>query len=98
MHPSHSAQAARISKAALLGSTTKGKTCNCKNSRCLKLYCECFASGSVCSPNCNCIDCCNHAGNAAERQLAVEATLERNPHAFQPKIISSNIQSSHMKV
>jgi len=23
----------------------KRKLCNCKNSRCLKLYCECFASG-----------------------------------------------------
>ena len=24
------------------------KHCNCKNSRCLKLYCECFASGRYC--------------------------------------------------
>lgn len=31
----------------------KRKSCNCKNSRCLKLYCECFASGNYCD-NCNC--------------------------------------------
>eukprot|EP00966_Prymnesium_polylepis_P296506 6850012-Prymnesium_polylepis.1 len=26
----------------------KRKQCNCRNSRCLKLYCECFASGQYC--------------------------------------------------
>lgn len=36
------------------------RQCNCKNSRCLKLYCECFASGIYCDPStCNCSACCN---------------------------------------
>ena len=66
---------------------TDRKTCNCKNSRCLKLYCECFASGQYCLPNCNCIECQNNVENSVKRQEAVEATLERNPNAFRPKVL-----------
>lgn len=36
------------------------KFCNCRNSRCLKLYCECYASRFYCNPNCNCFDCLNN--------------------------------------
>ncbi len=61
------------------------KHCNCKNSRCLKLYCECFASGRYCD-NCNCVNCCNNKESEQVRQAAVEAILERNPNAFRPKI------------
>ncbi|KAF9616478.1 hypothetical protein IFM89_029775 [Coptis chinensis] len=68
--------------------TPKKKQCNCKHSRCLKLYCECFASGIYCD-GCNCVNCCNNVENEAARQEAVEATLERNPNAFRPKIASS---------
>mmetsp|Transcript_9376 Transcript_9376/g.34933 ORF Transcript_9376/g.34933 Transcript_9376/m.34933 type:complete len:314 (+) Transcript_9376:25-966(+) len=63
----------------------KKKNCNCRNSRCLKLYCECFASGLHCN-SCNCSNCCNNLENTTVRQEAVEATLERNPNAFRPKI------------
>lgn len=70
------------------GTPKKSKQCNCKNSRCLKLYCECFASGTYCD-GCNCVNCCNNVENDAVRQEAVEATLERNPNAFRPKIASS---------
>ena len=35
------------------------KSCNCRNSRCLKLYCECFASGQYCFA-CNCQACHNN--------------------------------------
>ncbi|XWS26832.1 hypothetical protein CRYUN_Cryun26dG0063900 [Craigia yunnanensis] len=66
----------------------KQKQCNCKHSRCLKLYCECFASGIYCD-GCNCVNCYNNVENEAARRDAVEATLERNPNAFRPKIASS---------
>ncbi|XP_057958202.1 protein tesmin/TSO1-like CXC 5 isoform X2 [Malania oleifera] len=66
----------------------KQKQCNCKNSKCLKLYCECFASGTYCDA-CNCINCHNNVENEAARQEAVGATLERNPNAFRPKIANS---------
>jgi hypothetical protein len=64
----------------------KRKVCNCKNSKCLKLYCECFASGAYCDPACNCIACHNTSAFEPERKAAIGATLERNPMAFRPKI------------
>lgn len=70
------------------GTPKRQKQCNCKHSRCLKLYCECFASGVYCD-GCNCNNCCNNVENEAARREAVEATLERNPNAFRPKIASS---------
>ena len=59
--------------------------CNCRNSRCLKLYCECFAAGTYCD-NCNCSSCLNNAEHEKLRREAIELTLERNPNAFQKKI------------
>ncbi|RWR72461.1 protein tesmin/TSO1-like protein CXC 5 [Cinnamomum micranthum f. kanehirae] len=70
------------------GTPKKQKQCNCKHSRCLKLYCECFASGVYCD-GCNCANCCNNSENDAARKEAIDLTLERNPHAFRPKIASS---------
>jgi len=61
--------------------------CNCKSSRCLKRYCECFAAGLPCS-GCNCVGCYNNSEHAARRQEAVEAKLQRDPHAFRSKIAS----------
>ena len=61
------------------------KRCNCKNSKCLKLYCECFASGLYCD-GCHCRNCHNNYKHESARHFAVEATLERNPNAFRPKI------------
>ena len=63
----------------------KRKQCNCRNSRCLKLYCECFASGQYCYA-CNCQGCHNNPENDEMRKRAIEQTLERNPSAFRPKI------------
>lgn len=63
----------------------ENKTCNCRNSKCLKLYCECFASGRYCS-GCNCANCMNNTAHEAARSKAIEAILERNPNAFRPKI------------
>ncbi|KAK8535450.1 hypothetical protein V6N13_081578 [Hibiscus sabdariffa] len=70
------------------GTPKKQKQCNCKHSRCLKLYCECFASGVYCD-GCNCVNCYNNVENETARRDAIEATLERNPNAFRPKIASS---------
>ena len=33
--------------------------CNCKKSRCLKLYCECFSADIYCN-GCNCTSCLNN--------------------------------------
>ncbi|XP_074574782.1 protein tesmin/TSO1-like CXC 6 [Curcuma longa] len=50
--------------------------------------CECFAAGVYCD-GCKCTNCCNNVDNESVRHVAVEATLERNPNAFRPKIGSS---------
>lgn len=33
--------------------------CFCKNSKCVKGYCECFSGGVGCSVLCKCVDCRN---------------------------------------
>ncbi|EYU20451.1 hypothetical protein MIMGU_mgv1a026264mg [Erythranthe guttata] len=70
------------------GTPKKQKQCNCKNSRCLKLYCECFASGSYCD-GCNCTNCYNNLENEPYKKESVRALLEKNPDAFKPKISGS---------
>ncbi|XP_073042614.1 protein tesmin/TSO1-like CXC 7 isoform X2 [Primulina eburnea] len=66
----------------------KQKHCNCKNSRCLKMYCECFTSGIYCD-GCSCIGCHNKIEYEANRKASIYAILERNPNAFMPKIAIS---------
>eukprot|EP00216_Chloropicon_sp_CCMP2111_P005863 CAMPEP_0198240510 /NCGR_PEP_ID=MMETSP1446-20131203/5602_1 /TAXON_ID=1461542 ORGANISM="Unidentified sp, Strain CCMP2111" /NCGR_SAMPLE_ID=MMETSP1446 /ASSEMBLY_ACC=CAM_ASM_001112 /LENGTH=352 /DNA_ID=CAMNT_0043923243 /DNA_START=102 /DNA_END=1157 /DNA_ORIENTATION=- len=43
-----------------------GEKCNCKKSKCLKLYCECFAAGRFCSKDCLCQNCGNLESNKAK--------------------------------
>lgn len=63
------------------------KRCNCKKSKCLKLYCECFAAGVYCVEPCACIDCFNKPKHE-DTVLATRKQIEsRNPLAFAPKVI-----------
>jgi len=62
----------------------KPKKCNCKNSKCLKLYCDCFSAGNYCQ-DCNCADCQNTKENETGREEARQSVLKRNPRAFNPK-------------
>ncbi|KAH9754118.1 CRC domain-containing protein TSO1 [Citrus sinensis] len=65
------------------------KRCNCKRSKCLKLYCECFAAGLYCIEPCSCLDCFNkpiHEDKVLETRRQIEL---RNPLAFAPKVIRS---------
>ena len=75
---------------------TTRKQCNCKSSRCLKLYCECFASGDYCQ-NCNCVGCYNNEQFENYRKEAIQLTLERNPTAFRPKIATMESETKHSK-
>ncbi|XP_041853476.1 spexin prohormone 2 isoform X1 [Melanotaenia boesemani] len=61
------------------------KACHCTRSQCLKLYCECFANGMMCS-SCNCSNCHNNTKHNDEREKAIKLCLDRNPNAFRPKI------------
>ena len=62
--------------------------CNCKKSRCLKLYCDCFAASAKCSDSCHCVSCLNKPETEDTVQDAIRATLERNPEAFKMKTTS----------
>ena len=42
-------------------------TCHCKNSECLKLYCECFSKFGFCSDKCRCEGCKNKKGFEEKR-------------------------------
>lgn len=50
--------------------------------KCLKLYCECFANKSYCKKTCKCRSCEN-SENYDGRDKAVIEAFERNPDAFQ---------------
>ncbi|KAG5075097.1 hypothetical protein JHK84_056328 [Glycine max] len=66
------------------------KRCNCKKSKCLKLYCECFAAGVYCIEPCACRDCFNkpiHVETVLQTRQQIES---RNPLAFAPKVIRSS--------
>ncbi|XP_057783368.1 protein tesmin/TSO1-like CXC 3 isoform X2 [Salvia miltiorrhiza] len=66
------------------------KRCNCKKSKCLKLYCECFAAGVYCVEPCACIDCFNKPVHE-DTVLATRKQIEsRNPLAFAPKVIRTS--------
>ncbi|XP_023123190.2 spexin prohormone 2 isoform X2 [Amphiprion ocellaris] len=53
------------------GITGIRKPCHCTRSQCVKLYCECFASGVMCS-NCDCSNCRNNAEHVMNRQEAIK--------------------------
>lgn len=69
--------------------------CNCRSTKCLKLYCECLRQGKMCN-NCNCTGCENHAESRfrSERVLYIE---KKNPNAFKPIIVENDANKVHNK-
>ncbi|XP_059640631.1 CRC domain-containing protein TSO1-like [Cornus florida] len=75
-------------KKALSNNESDGcKRCNCKKTKCLKLYCDCFAAGIYCAEPCACQGCFNrpeYEDTVLETRQQIES---RNPLAFAPKIV-----------
>ncbi|GMI69961.1 CHINESE FOR 'UGLY' [Hibiscus trionum] len=72
------------------GESEACKRCSCKKSKCLKLYCECFAAGVYCIDSCSCQDCFNKPFHE-DIVLATRKQIEsRNPLAFAPKVIRTS--------
>lgn len=70
-------------KASAAKVTKKVRSCSCKNSRCLKLYCDCFASSEYCNPeNCKCKRCQNNKKYKEERDTARLFCMSKNKNAF----------------
>lgn len=63
--------------------------CSCKASKCLKLYCPCFASSGFCGADCTCRNCQNSHITAHSVREARETVLARDPRAFEPKVRNS---------
>ena len=59
-------------------------SCNCRKSKCLKLYCSCFEHNRYCD-GCCCIDCSNTIEHNDKRTSAMNAITLRNPNAFSKK-------------
>lgn len=77
---SSSAASSSTTTSATTTATTK-KRCKCKNSRCIKLYCECFTSGTYCI-DCDCVDCHNNEAHKQEVEEAIAHAKIKKPEAF----------------
>jgi hypothetical protein len=77
----------------------KTRTCNCKKTKCLKLYCECFSLGEICGPSCNCVSCDNKEENGHLRKEAMDMIMVRDPMAFSSKLkaVENNSSVSHAR-
>lgn len=71
--------------------------CNCRNSKCLKLYCECLKKGDYCI-DCNCDGCENQPGNKI-REEKFKHIKRKNPEAFTPVVtrLSQGNEKTHKK-
>lgn len=58
-------------------------SCKCKQSRCLKKYCECFHANAFCGLNCKCLTCANMEGS--ELLATTRANLEKQEGASAQK-------------
>jgi hypothetical protein len=72
--------------------TTMG--CTCKKTKCLKLYCQCFAVKIYCGGNCRCLVCHNTLKYEKERKDAIRNILSRNPSAFDTKFKKTSAEES----
>lgn len=59
--------------------------CQCKLSKCLKLYCACFSSKNRCSDSCQCTGCYNTEELTELTDMVYKDTVEKNPLAFTDK-------------
>lgn len=73
-----------------------GVSCKCKKSKCLKLYCDCFASGGMCGPACKCTNCCNNEEYSGLREAVRKEMLRKNPKAFQKKFKKVKTKSNFL--
>ena len=62
--------------------------CSCSKTKCLKLYCECFAKGIHCGADCGCVGCCNDDQHLDLIETSKKDIMKRDPRAFEKKKIA----------
>ena len=65
-------------------SPAKRQTCNCKKTKCLKMYCECFANKLFCE-GCKCQDCHNNKQFEALRDKTLKEAIAKNRAVFEQR-------------
>lgn len=93
----HRQQRPRIIKKTKKMKKAKGQICNCKKSRCLKLYCDCFAASKLCGSDCKCRECENDGFHEQSRLAAIKLVKIRNPFAFAPRVADSGKELAQHK-
>lgn len=73
----------------------RSEPCKCKKSKCLKLYCECFAAERYCM-DCKCVNCQNTPQYQDIRSKAIADTKAKNPDAFKPRIAETETKTAHV--
>ena len=80
----HQQQRPEADEVPHLPASTATMSCTCQMSRCLKLYCQCFSSSTMCNSGCRCLDCMNTELNDGGRRRTIEAIIATNPGVFSP--------------
>ena len=63
----------------------KMEGCRCQQSKCLKLYCNCFRDGKICVDSCKCISCENTENNGKVTVARQEVLSKKPTTAFSLK-------------
>ena len=80
----HAAKENSETKAQRSTEKSKRPKCNCRKTRCLKMYCECFANQLFCE-NCNCQECSNLEELSKIRDSALNEAILKNRSAFEQR-------------
>ena len=76
---------------------TKIIGCNCKNSGCLKRYCECFTRMKYCDSNWQCKNCFNTIQHEKERGEAIQNYMMKSPISFKKLNLDVNNLTCYCK-
>ena len=73
-----------------INSTKKSWTCKCKNSNCLKKYCDCLQNGRFCTSKCKCVNCFNKNTNYNRNNGGDRKNKVRRIRGIKKNIINNN--------
>ena len=78
-----------------INSTKRSWTCKCKNSNCLKKYCDCFQNGRGCTSKCKCINCFNKNNNYNRNNGGDKKTKVKRIRGIKKNIIRNNNEANN---